>query len=146
MITESLDSTECMNGKQRPRWYFLYVHDDLFLHILHMSKGTFSLEEAHFVFFMRILRRISEMAHTQPVKVRTNLGLQSFVKIFTTNAQGPVVQSIIGLKSLLMTNSLTVVAKVFSNTMIFACKSYSNFAAKISMYLPYFKIEILMSC
>ena len=33
--------------------------------------------------------------------------------------QGPVVQSIVSLVSLLMTNSLTVVAKVFSNTLIF---------------------------
>ena len=32
---------------------------------------------------------------------------------------GPVVQSIISLTSLLMTNSLTVVAKVFSDTLIF---------------------------
>ena len=33
--------------------------------------------------------------------------------------QGPVVQSIISLMNLLMTNSLTVVAKVVSNTLIF---------------------------
>ena len=33
--------------------------------------------------------------------------------------QGSVVQSIVSLTSLLMTNSLTVVAKVFSNTLIF---------------------------
>ena len=32
---------------------------------------------------------------------------------------GPVVQSIADLTSLLMTNLLTVVAKVFSNTLIF---------------------------
>ena len=32
---------------------------------------------------------------------------------------GPVVQSIVNLMSSLMTNSLTVVAKVFSNTSIF---------------------------
>ena len=49
-----------------------------------------------------------------------------------------------------MTNLLTVVAKVFSNTLLFLlqkceCKSYSHFfQQKISMYLPYFKIEILM--
>ena len=62
--------------------------------------------------------------------------------------QGPVVQSIVSLTNLLMTHSLTVVAKVFSNIDIFArkkCKSYSHFSAKISMYLPYFKIEILTS-
>ena len=33
--------------------------------------------------------------------------------------QGPVVQSIISLMSSLMTNSLTVVAKAFSKTLIF---------------------------
>ena len=38
--------------------------------------------------------------------------------------KGPVVQSIVSFMSLLMTNSLTVVAKVFSNTLIF-------FAAKM---------------
>ena len=32
--------------------------------------------------------------------------------------QGPVAQSIVSLTSLLMTNSLTVVAKVFLNTLI----------------------------
>ena len=32
---------------------------------------------------------------------------------------GPVVQSMVSLLSLLMTNSLTAVAKVFSNTFIF---------------------------
>ena len=66
---------------------------------------------------------------------------------------GPVVQSSISLTSLLMTNSLTVVDKVcFKYIDIFAAKKWSrfctakvmhNFSAKISMYLPYFKIEIL---
>ena len=43
---------------------------------------------------------------------------------------GPVVQNIVSLTSLLMTNSLTVIAKVFSNTLKFLlqkCKSYSHF-------------------
>ena len=34
-------------------------------------------------------------------------------------SQGPVIQSIVSLMSLLMTNALTVVAKAFSNTLIF---------------------------
>ena len=42
------------------------------------------------------------------------------------------------LTSLLMANPLNVVAKVFSNTLIFLLQ-------KLLMYLPYFKIEILMS-
>ena len=33
--------------------------------------------------------------------------------------QGPVVQSIVSLTDLLLTNLLTVVAKVFSNTLMF---------------------------
>ena len=55
--------------------------------------------------------------------------------VFSAN-QGPAVQGIVSLTSLLMTNSLTVVAKVFSNTLKFLlqkceyllqCKSYSLF-------------------
>ena len=38
---------------------------------------------------------------------------------YSINIQGPVVQSILSLMSLLMTNLLTAVAKVFSNTLIF---------------------------
>ena len=59
--------------------------------------------------------------------------------------QGPVVQSIVSLTSSLMTNSLTVVAKVFSNTLIcFAAnhvrgccctKATYIFSAKISLSL-----------
>ena len=45
-----------------------------------------------------------------------------------------------------MTNSLTVIAKVFSNGFIFfAVKATHVFQQIISMYLPYFKIEILLS-
>ena len=64
--------------------------------------------------------------------------------------QGTVVQSIISLMSLLMTNLLTVVAKVFSNTLyidIFAAmqKLPTFIQQTVSVYLPYFKIEILTS-
>ena len=67
---------------------------------------------------------------------------------------GPVVQSIVSQTSLLMTNSLTFVAKVFSNTLIFFAEKMrvafafllAFFQQKILMYLPYFKIEILTSC
>ena len=48
-----------------------------------------------------------------------------------------------------MTNLLTVVAKVFSNTLIFLlqnAKATCILSAKISIYLPYFKLESLMSC
>ena len=62
------------------------------------------------------------------------------------NSQGPVVQSIVSLTGLLMTNLLIIAAEVFSNTFVlFAAKNVSNakaltfFQQKISMYLPYFK-------
>ena len=45
------------------------------------------------------------------------LGLTSFQKRVVVHSR--VVQSIVSLTSLLMTNSLTVVAKVFSNTLNF---------------------------
>ena len=41
--------------------------------------------------------------------------------------QGPVVQNIVSLMSLLMTNSLTVVAKLFSNTLIFLLQNVRSF-------------------
>ena len=53
--------------------------------------------------------------------------------------RGPGVQSIVSLTNLLMINSLTVVAKIFSNTLIFLlqkyekllhCKSYTHFFSK----------------
>ena len=71
-----------------------------------------------------------------------------------TDYLGPVVQSIVSLMSSLMTNLLTVVADLFSNALIFLPQNVSSFCnanttdiliAKISMYLPYFKIEILTS-
>ena len=39
LVTESLDTTECMNGEQRPRRYFAHAQDDLNLHFLGMFKG-----------------------------------------------------------------------------------------------------------
>ena len=32
-LTESLDTTECMNGKQRSGWYFVHVQNNLSLRI-----------------------------------------------------------------------------------------------------------------
>ena len=55
------------------------------------------------------------------------------VNSFILKELDPVVQSIVSLTSWLMTNSLTVVATVFSDTLIFLlqkseyCKSYSHF-------------------
>ena len=65
---------------------------------------------------------------------------------------GGAVQTFVSLMSLLITNWLTVVAQVFSNTLIFLlqkCKQFLQlltfFQHKILMYFPNFKIEILMS-
>ena len=46
-------------------------------------------------------------------------GYPSYLDIWLDPEQGPGVQSIVSLTSSLMTNLLTVVAKVFSNTLIF---------------------------
>ena len=43
-----------MTGEQRPGWFFAHVQDDLNLHILHMYKGTFSLDAAHYVFVVNL--------------------------------------------------------------------------------------------
>ena len=43
---------------------------------------------------------------------------------------GPVVQSIVSLKSSFMTNSLTVVAKIFSNALIFSLQNVTHFFSK----------------
>ena len=34
LLTESLGAAACMNGEQRPRWYFAHAQDDLNMHIL----------------------------------------------------------------------------------------------------------------
>ena len=44
---ESLDTTECMNGEQRPGRYFAHAQGDLNLRILFMYEGTFALGVAH---------------------------------------------------------------------------------------------------
>ena len=64
---------------------------------------------------------------------------RSTISLFAIFFLGPVVQSIVSLTSVLMTNSLTIVTKVFSDTLIFLllkceyplqCKSYSCFFRK----------------
>ena len=42
-LTESLDSTECINGEQRPEWYFAYVQDYPSLCDFHMVEDIFRL-------------------------------------------------------------------------------------------------------
>ena len=47
MLTESLDTTECMDGEQDLPGTCVYAQDDLNLSILCMLEGTFSLDAAH---------------------------------------------------------------------------------------------------
>ena len=63
-------------------------------------------------------------------------GLHNICATYTSPDQGPVVQRMVSLTSSLMTNSLTVVTNA---------KATHIFQQKISMYLQYFKIEILTS-
>ena len=54
---------------------------------------------------------------------------------------GPTVQNIVSLTNLLMTNSLTFVAKVFSDILIFLLqKRYSHFFSKKKKYQYIFAI------
>ena len=41
-LTESLDSTGCMNGEQRLGRYFVHAQHDLNLHILHVRRHFFA--------------------------------------------------------------------------------------------------------
>ena len=41
--TESLDTTECMNGEHRPGWHIAHAEDDLNLCMLCMFEGMFCL-------------------------------------------------------------------------------------------------------
>ena len=43
-LTESLDTTECKNGKQRHGWYFAHAQDDL-----NLCEKTFSLGAPHII-------------------------------------------------------------------------------------------------
>ena len=47
LLTESSDTTEFINGEQRPGWYFAHAQDDLNLRILRMFDDTFLLYAAH---------------------------------------------------------------------------------------------------
>ena len=48
-LTETLDTTECMNREQRPGWYFAHAQVYLNMRILRMFEGTFSLNLAQIV-------------------------------------------------------------------------------------------------
>ena len=97
-------------------------------------------------------------ANEQTQSHKHRLPLKRFGKSLSSsfNYLDPVVQSFVSLTcNVSLTNSLTALAEVFSNTLIFLLqkcgqvlqsKIYSHlFLKKLSMYLPYFKIEILMS-
>ena len=44
LLTDSYDTTECVNEEQRPGYNFAHAQNDLNLRILHMFKGTVSLD------------------------------------------------------------------------------------------------------
>ena len=60
-LTESLDTTECMNGEQRSGWYFCACTDVRMYrwsesaHFMHL-KGSFSLDEAQTVYLFTPVR------------------------------------------------------------------------------------------
>ena len=45
-LTESFDTTDCMNGEQRPGWYFAHAHDDLICALCAWLKTRFRLMRA----------------------------------------------------------------------------------------------------
>ena len=45
----SLDTTECMNGEQRPGWYFAHAQEDFKPRTLRMFETTFSLDAAFII-------------------------------------------------------------------------------------------------
>ena len=62
-------------------------------------------------------QKIADKLYIESAKIVNEMALNKLVKL--TWAQVPVVQSSATLTSSLITNSLTVVAKVFSNTLMF---------------------------
>ena len=55
LITKSFDSTECINGEQRPGWYLTRAHDDLNLRILRMFEDTLSLDATHLLLVLLVV-------------------------------------------------------------------------------------------
>ena len=47
-LTESLNTTECMNRERRPGWDYAQAQDELNLRSLSIYEGTFSLDAVHF--------------------------------------------------------------------------------------------------
>ena len=48
-LTESLDTTECMNSEQMPGWDSAHVQDDVNEHILRMLEGTVLFDAANMI-------------------------------------------------------------------------------------------------
>ena len=48
-LIESLNTTECMNGQQRPGCDFAHVQDDVNPYILRMIEDMFSVDAAHII-------------------------------------------------------------------------------------------------
>ena len=47
--TETLATMECFSGRQMQEWDFAHEQDNVSLHILHVLKGTFSLDTAQMI-------------------------------------------------------------------------------------------------
>ena len=71
-LTESLDTTEYMNGEQRPGWYFAHAQGDLKVHVAHfrrhLKKGSL-----HATFFhIGHVKRKSGFVHAQNRRFRSS--------------------------------------------------------------------------
>ena len=55
LLTESLDTTECMNAEQSSELYFAHEQGDLNLRILRMFEGTYPLDTVHIFTDKRLL-------------------------------------------------------------------------------------------
>ena len=55
-LTESLDTTECMNREQSPRWYFAHAQDDLNLLIFASLKALYPLKRTICYFMLQTCR------------------------------------------------------------------------------------------
>ena len=69
--------------------------------------------------FNMVFERIQRKALLQTAKTKSPWKRAKMMMMMDDDELGPVVQSIVSLTRLLMTNSLIIVAKVFSNTLIF---------------------------
>ena len=85
LLTESYDTTECMNGEQRLGWYFEHVQESRNLHIcacwkalFHLMWPTWSLDHSY------IRRRTAEVYHQYLTIFHSSLTLLLALSHLTT--------------------------------------------------------------